>query len=683
MGLLRSEIFRGNMLNQIGGTMKKVFVVMFLLVFAVLSVFAMPKDEAMNQIRAKAGIKQNEPIPAFNSDFSLNTKSVATKGILFLDGDFRGWAPTPLNSMNCSKSGDTIQVVAGRAGGGDATGFLGVYYTISTDAGVTWSTPTLITATGPYTRNYCELAVDEGLYPYVLVNYRTANYCGDWFTTDAAGPGAGGWTTPVLVTDTINAFGYMPSIAASPTGEKIGIMAYDPTGGAGTNYSADYGVSWGTYGFDANLNGEEMWGIDVSAARWGAGDDIHAIVGMVWADEPRSDIAGTGANTAFFHSYSKSADGGATWSTPIPLFSTSIRPAVRGMDGLTLTYYIDTILVDSFFVDTLGDTTYFMNTSCDSTLVTAHYDAATGCWADNYGLVDASAYGFGTWWYWWDAEYYSEKSTFYYAIPMADLFVDYYENAGENLGTFVWQGQSIMFGYKADTETGFTYKYIDIHDAVVDADGASATWRGNAYSANLAYDATNDIMYIVYNDYVDTATEMGSVEALKIDLSGANDTIYRTTLLLNADPYSVECANYVGSDGNLSIAYCTSADSLDSIYFSSVNMDSVTGWEAVPSREFLNGVEALSDVKVIGNAFNVPSILKGEGSLSFSIASNSDVNVSMYDVTGRMVKSLANGSFTKGIHTINMNSEDFNQGVYFVKVNANGMSVSKKVIVVK
>ncbi|MDD3804522.1 MAG: T9SS type A sorting domain-containing protein, partial [bacterium] len=86
---------------------------------------------------------------------------------------------------------------------------------------------------------------------------------------------------------------------------------------------------------------------------------------------------------------------------------------------------------------------------------------------------------------------------------------------------------------------------------------------------------------------------------------------------------------------------------------------------------------------VENNVFSMPSVVKNDSKISFTLKSNTEVSISLYDVTGRMVKSLANGSFTKGNHTINMNSNDFNQGVYFVKVNAGDTSVSKKVIVVK
>ena len=660
------------MLNQIGGTMKKVFVVTMILVFAVLSVFAMPKDEAMTQINLKTSVTTDGKLPELAAVKDSYAIAAGFKSVLNLDGDFRGFAPTPSTSIISSKDGDTIQIISGLANGGDLSGMLGVYYTVSFNGGATFSTPELITSAGPFTRNYNEIATADGQLPYVIVNYRTSGYLGDWFTTDPLGPGQGGWTSPLLVTDTANYAAYMPTVAVNPAGDKVCMLAYDAVGGIGSNYSTDYGTTWGTYDLPASLN-DSLWGPDVTVARWGVADDVHAIIGMSWYDEVRYDIAG--ASAAFYQGYSKSTDGGATWSIPTGIYAGERRPSMGHLRGDTFNYFLDTIPG---------------NGVADTALIKCYFEDTTGFWADETGVVDAGdangPYGFGTWWYWWDAEYYPELNTFFYAIPMADLFTDYYVDAGGDLYTFVWQAQSMVFGYKGDLETDFSYLYMDIHDAdVVDTLGSTVTWRGNAFSANLAYDDVNGCMYIIYSDYVDPAVGEPSIEAIKISLPVTDgDAILRSTLVLNAAQYTVECSRYVDANGYVDIAIAPGT--LDSIYYIAVDLyDAGLVWEEIGTVTIVSGItkETVSTSTKKNEIFFAPSIINNNSSIKFSLSSNTNVNISVYDVTGRMVKTLANGSFTKGTHTINMNSNDFNQGVYFVKFNAGDKSDSKKVIVVK
>ncbi len=632
--------------------MKRIFVLLFVLAFA-FSLFAMPSTDVLAKIRQVTSVSQDGKFLQTKDSYA---QAAGMKAILNLGGDMRGFAPTPLQSIVSSKDGQIIQALTGLYSGGS---FVGVYYTASLDGGSSWTTPTLITSAGPFLRNYNEIAVASGEYPYVIVNYRTNAYFGDWFTTDALGPNGGGWTSPILVTDTANYAAYMPSIAVNPDGDKCVMIAYDVAGGFGTNYSTDYGITWGTYNFPATLNTDTLWGIDVSCVRWGNGDDVHGVFGMVWKDETRSDILASGAGSAIVPGYAYTTDLGVNWNGFTGLFEGNIWPNVNTLNGDTVIYNLDTTA----------------NSTNDAFPVKAYLDASTGGWTDELG--NALGDGFGTWWYWWDAEYYTRgtNGVMAYVIPLNDLFVDYYENGGD-LYTFIWQGQSFVFGYKFDGETDFRYDYINIHDGdVLDETGATATWRGNAYSANLCYDPSNENMYIIYNDYVDTSTGVTSVEALKLD--PATNGVYRTTLILNAGLYEVECGKEVDENGLIHIAGVS--DSQDSIYYKSVNINDPTlVWEdlGITTVWGMNNEISSNGKK---NIYNIPSFVGKNGSISFVMSEGKNVEISVYDATGRNVKTI-NKFFAKGTHSVNLNLK---QGVYFVKVNDGVNNFTKKVVSVK
>ena len=126
-------------------------------------------------------------------------------------------------------------------------------------------------------------------------------------------------------------------------------------------------------------------------------------------------------------------------------------------------------------------------------------------------------------------------------------------------------------------------------------------------------------------------------------------------------------------------------DAIDSIYYKAIDLYDVgLVWDSIGTSNY-SGINNIDRViaNVDNNLFLMPTIVKNDSKIMFTLKSNTEVNISLYDIAGRMVKNLANNSFTKGTHTINLNSNDFNQGVYFVKINAANTNVSKKVIIVK
>ena len=577
--------------------------------------------------------------------------------IVNLGGDMRGFAPTPLTSMIIDPAGSYLQVVCGEASGGT---FNGVNYVISTDGGGSWSAPVKITATGSWLRNYNCIAADPtAWYPSVVVNQRTGTpMFGTWYTTDLLGPGGGSWASPALISDTVGAYAYMPTVAVNADGSKIAYLAYDAAWGYGYNYSTDYGSSWGTYNCtDADLMYETDW-VDVSALAWGVGDDVHGFLGAVFnEDSLRSDIAGSGPFYCVTIGYTVSHDAGADYDTIRPLFNGHSLPQRASMNGDIVTYFIDTL----------------DNGAADYEPVNAFLDTATGGWTNDLG--ESLGDGFGTWWYWWNANFFDGVA--YIAMPIEELFIDYFDS-GTKLHTWPWQGQSIMCGRMDVTggETEFTWFIADVHDdEVLDSNWTTATWRGNAYSTTLVYDDATT-MYIIYLDYVDPVFGGSSVEIIKWDLT--TDSLWRAGIpaILNAGLYEVEAAGIVDDAGLIHIAGVAGTE--DSIYY----------WNVDPSTMVFDqfvGIEEGRNNTITNNVsfFNVPSIIRNNSEISFSISEAGNVKIALYDVTGREIRSLINGNFNAGTHSVALDGNTMTQGIYFAKIMTNTYSDSKKIIIVK
>ena len=71
------------------------------------------------------------------------------------------------------------------------------------------------------------------------------------------------------------------------------------------------------------------------------------------------------------------------------------------------------------------------------------------------------------------------------------------------------------------------------------------------------------------------------------------------------------------------------------------------------------------------------------GVLNFTLPKLSDVEITLYDATGRMVSKLASGRFSAGSHTVRLNASKLTNGVYFVHMKSNDFNTVKKVIVLR
>ncbi|MGE5436328.1 MAG: T9SS type A sorting domain-containing protein, partial [Syntrophothermus sp.] len=69
--------------------------------------------------------------------------------------------------------------------------------------------------------------------------------------------------------------------------------------------------------------------------------------------------------------------------------------------------------------------------------------------------------------------------------------------------------------------------------------------------------------------------------------------------------------------------------------------------------------------------------------ISFSIAMDGNVKLSVYNILGQEVAQLVNGFLKAGVHKINFDASSLSTGTYFYKITANNYSEVKKLSLVK
>ena len=96
------------------------------------------------------------------------------------------------------------------------------------------------------------------------------------------------------------------------------------------------------------------------------------------------------------------------------------------------------------------------------------------------------------------------------------------------------------------------------------------------------------------------------------------------------------------------------------------------------------GVNEDEDEHITENILQIiPNPVSKAASLSYSVAKDGYVNVSIYDVTGRLVKKLIKGWKNSGRYTIKINGNNYNPGVYLVQIKTDTYTNNKKMIILE
>ncbi len=115
----------------------------------------------------------------------------------------------------------------------------------------------------------------------------------------------------------------------------------------------------------------------------------------------------------------------------------------------------------------------------------------------------------------------------------------------------------------------------------------------------------------------------------------------------------------------------------------------LAGWSILDEQGRLGHTTAIddndSDIEVATSygLSSYPNPFNPTANVKFSIPSAQDVKVSVYDLTGREIMTLANNTYKAGYHTVTFNAADLSSGIYFVKLQTSNKVITKPVTLLK
>jgi hypothetical protein len=89
--------------------------------------------------------------------------------------------------------------------------------------------------------------------------------------------------------------------------------------------------------------------------------------------------------------------------------------------------------------------------------------------------------------------------------------------------------------------------------------------------------------------------------------------------------------------------------------------------------------------KIFNKVSIIPNPISQSATISFSLFKSESINLIIYDITGRLIKNLFNGTLNSGKHQIiwHVNDDTVDDGLYFLKLNGENFSRSCKLTVVR
>ena len=105
-----------------------------------------------------------------------------------------------------------------------------------------------------------------------------------------------------------------------------------------------------------------------------------------------------------------------------------------------------------------------------------------------------------------------------------------------------------------------------------------------------------------------------------------------------------------------------------------------------------NTMSLSREARIVPEEYNLsdayPNPFNPTTTLSFSVPTEGVVSLNIYDMTGRLVSTLVDGNLEQGYHCITWNGMDSNghavsSGMYIYSLNGEGVSITKKMVLLK
>jgi PKD repeat protein len=312
------------------------------------------------------------------------------------------------------------------------------------------------------------------------------------------------------------------------------------------------------------------------------------------------------------------------------------------------------------------------------------YDAAKSGYTPNNGTsyMETTVEGPGTLTFWWKAS--SESGCDYLDFFIDDDFKTDIE------GNTNWSDESFVVG--AGTHT-FTWEYNKDGNVF---SGSDCGWVDQiTFTPGNPDCYYNDVeLYIRFDDAAyETSWDIKNSSGTVIHSGGdySTETEITETFTLGAGDYTFTiyddygegiCCDYGNGEYSLTDGYGDEIASGGAFYYEQSTDFCISGSKSVALSNKGEDKFGLEMLKVY------PNPMTNEVSIDYSVQSEGTVTIDVYDITGKLVRTLTSEYKLPGVHTVKWNANDTNgtdmpNGTYFIRMQTGDNIQTTKVILMR
>jgi len=101
-----------------------------------------------------------------------------------------------------------------------------------------------------------------------------------------------------------------------------------------------------------------------------------------------------------------------------------------------------------------------------------------------------------------------------------------------------------------------------------------------------------------------------------------------------------------------------------------------------PNSQLMDIEESILPEHIV-SLYCYPNPFNAQTTISFSLEHQAHAKISIYDITGRLVEVISDAHYAGGSYSIVWNAGDLSSGIYFANMVTDGMSVTKKLVLLK
>lgn len=316
--------------------------------------------------------------------------------------------------------------------------------------------------------------------------------------------------------------------------------------------------------------------------------------------------------------------------------------------------------LDVLVIDADGGNTYETYYEQAFDAIDTQMNIVWGWWDTSLDDVDYSLFDGVDILVWFTGDLFQETLT-----PIDQINIQDYLDAG---GKLLLTGQGIGFDMRNDQLfTDYLHaRYIRPFPIGTSVSGISGTWADGAAVSIVGGEGAN-------NQNRQSSIELRSSEATMIMNYDQlyNDSTQGAGLSVNSGTYK---AIYLAFGLEAVSSTATRASFLESC------LNWLYGITATPEAPAVMPTE-------FSLMQNYPNPFNPETTIPFALPVRSNVKLSVYDLLGREVATLAEGSFEAGTHTVSWDASNLSSGVYFYRLDAQGaqqnFNSTRKIVLMK